>query len=283
MGYWGGWDSYPPYVSVAERQASARKAIAKLEKKGRKLAPVRLEGRTIASTFWGKAWCRNLERYSDIENRIARGRSYVRSGSVIDLSITPGRVEALVQGTSLYEVTIKVTPVERARYRAIVGQCSGKIESVIELLQGKLSSAVMEVITQQETGLFPAPRQIEMDCSCPDGATMCKHVAAVLYGIGARLDHAPELLFTLRGADAAELVSTAAAGTLAGKRPVAKEKALGGDLAGMFGIDIDLGPAPAKPRGASAKRAPAKATSAKPVRKKPSTAPARPRKRGAAP
>jgi uncharacterized Zn finger protein len=220
-----------------------------------------IEGRTIARTFWGKAWCENLERYSDIANRLERGRSYVRSGSVIDLRIAAGRVDALVQGTELYEVEVTVQPVERARYRAIVGECAGKIDSLIELLQGKLSGAVMEVITRKETGLFPAPKQIGLRCTCPDSARMCKHVAAVLYGIGARFDHEPELLFRLRGADPAELVSHAATGAIADARAVAKDRTLGGDLAGVFGIDLDLGPIEEEP----AKKPAAKKRSGKPA------------------
>jgi uncharacterized Zn finger protein len=261
MGSWGSYYDWAPRPTVGERKASAARAIAALKKKGRAVAPVVLEGRTIARTFWGKSWCENLERYADIANRIERGRSYVRSGSVIHLHIEPGRVEALVQGSDLYEVTITVKPIEAARYRAVVAECAGKIDSVIELLRGKLSAAVMEVITRKETGLFPAPNQLGMRCSCPDSARMCKHVAAVLYGIGARLDQEPELMFRLRSADAAELISTAAAGAIAGKRPVAKGKALEGDLAGMFGIELDMGPSPSKPAAAKS-RASAKSTGA---------------------
>jgi uncharacterized Zn finger protein len=241
MGYSGSWYDWTPRPTVGERKRKAEKQIAKLQKSGRVLAPVLIEGRTIARTFWGKAWCENLERYSDIANRLERGRSYVRSGSVIDLRIDQGTVDALVQGSELYRVHVTVEPVESKQYRAIIGECAGKIDSLIELLQGKLSGAVMEVITRKETGLFPAPRQIGLACTCPDSARMCKHVAAVLYGIGARFDQEPELLFRLRGADPAELVSHAAAGAIAGPREVAKEKTLGGDLADVFGIELDLG------------------------------------------
>lgn len=265
MGYWGGWGyDWAPRPTVAERKKSAAKEIAALAKKGRTVSPVVIEGRTIAHTFWGKAWCQNLERYSDISNRLERGRSYVRSGSVIDLRIGPGKVEALVRGSELYEVTLTVSPVEAARYRAVIALCAGKIDSVIELLQGKLSGAVMEVITCKEKGLFPAPKQIGMRCSCPDFATMCKHVAAVLYGIGARFDAEPELLFRLRGADPGELVSSAAAGTLAGARAVAKDKTLAGDLGDVFGIDLDLDPGPSAEK-VSAKPVPVKKAAAKPI------------------
>ncbi|MFT3767721.1 MAG: SWIM zinc finger family protein [Minicystis sp.] len=246
---------WAPRPTVAERAQKAKKQIAALEKKGTKLSPVVLEGRTIASTFWGKAWCHNLESYSDYENRIPRGRSYVRSGSVLDLQIAPGEVTALVQGTKLYKIKIAIRPVDPARWKSIVAACGGKIDSVVELLQGKLSKAVMEVITSKEKGLFPSPRQITMDCSCPDYASMCKHLAAVLYGIGARLDTQPEMLFKLRGADPLELVATAASGAVLGGRGPAKEKRLGADLASVFGIDLDMGE-PGVTAPVSAKAAP---------------------------
>ena len=260
--YYGG---YPPYVRVADRAAKAAKQVAALEKKGTKVSPVRLEGRTIASTFWGKAWCRNLESYSDYSNRLPRGRSYVRNGAVIDLQIQPGKLLARVQGTSLYTVTIGIGPVDPARWKTIVAACSGEIGSVVELLQGKLSKAVMEVISSTETGLFPAPRQIHLGCSCPDSATMCKHVAAVLYGVGARLDTQPELLFRLRAADPTELIATAARGAVLGGRAPAKERRIEADLASVFGIDLDLGPAAAPPIPAPAKAK--RAARAKPAAK----------------
>lgn len=247
------YDDWAPRPTAADRAKKAQKQIAALEKKGQKLAPIKLEGRAIATTFWGKAWCQNLESYSDYESRLPRGRSYVRSGSVLDLQIGAGEVTALVQGTRLYTVKIAIVAVEPARWKSIVASCGGKIDSVVELLQGKLSKAVMEVITSKESGLFPAPKQIRMTCSCPDWATMCKHVAAVLYGVGARLDAQPELLFRLRGADPLELVATAARGAVLGGKAPAKEKRLGADLSSVFGIDLDMGDATPAPVAATKK------------------------------
>jgi len=237
--YHGG---FPPYVRVSDRAAKAARQVAALEKKGQKLSPVVLTGSKIAGTFWGKAWCQNLESYSDYSNRLPRGRSYVRCGAVIDLQIEPGKLLARVQGSSLYTVTIGIGPVDPARWQAIVAACSGAIDSVVELLQGKLSKAVMEVISSKETGLFPAPRQIHLGCSCPDSASMCKHVAAVLYGVGARLDTQPELLFRLRGTDPTELIAKAAKGAVLGGQAPAKGRQLGADLAGLFGIELDPDP-----------------------------------------
>jgi uncharacterized Zn finger protein len=230
-----------PYVPVAERRRRAEKKLAKMRRGGRVVSPVEIDGRTIATTFWGNAWCKNLESYSDYSNRLPRGRTYVRNGSVIDLQIQAGRVQALVSGSSLYEVDVKIKPLAKPRWTAIKGQCAGKIDSLVELLRGSLSRGVMEIVTRKEEGLFPAPREISLACSCPDWATMCKHVAATLYGVGARLDHQPELLFTLRGADPSEMVA-AAVDLPTGDRGPRKGRGLAADeLSSVFGIDIDGG------------------------------------------
>ena len=171
--------------------------------------PIVLEGRSIANTFWGKAWCKNLESYSDYSNRLPRGRTYVRNGSVIDLKMAAGEITALVSGSSIYKVKIAIAKVVANKWNKIVDECAGKIDSLIELLQGKFSKAVMEIITDPKKGLFPDPKEIKLSCSCPDWADMCKHVAAVLYGVGARLDNRPEELFMLRQADHIELIAKA--------------------------------------------------------------------------
>lgn len=230
--------SYKPYVSAAERRKKAQKAAAKVSKNGEKLAPIFLDGRTIAKTFWGKSWCSHLESFSDYENRLPRGRTYVRNGSVIHLKIETGKIEALVQGSSLYKVKIEIDSVENKKWQEIVKECSGKIDSVIELLQGKLSSSVMNIITDQQKGLFPQPKEISLNCSCPDWADMCKHVAAVLYGVGARLDDQPELLFKLRHVDHFDLIDQATfkAPTKSAKDTQSIDDQ---DLSSLFGIEID--------------------------------------------
>ena len=211
-----------PYVSVAERRLRAKREMDELTKKGHPVSPVVIEGRTIAKTFWGKAWCDNLERYSDYENRLPRGRTYVRNGSVIDLQIAPGEVKALVSGSDIYKVTVIVAPVSKARWKSICTDCAGAIDSLVELLQGRFSKGVMERVCQQRSGLFPSPNEIKLSCSCPDWADMCKHVAAVLYGIGARLDQQPELLFRLHKVDEKELIAKA------GNQPSTIEKGASG-------------------------------------------------------
>lgn len=245
------WGRYREYVPVASRRAQGAKKIKALEKKGRKIEPLgELTHRIkIAASFWGHAWCRHLESFSDYENRLPRGRTYVRNGSVLHLQVTRGRVEALVQGSELYEIAIRIDPLDAKRWQTIQSRCRGRIGSLIELLQGKLSTEIMTVVTDREDGLFPAPDEIHLDCNCPDWATMCKHVAAVLYGIGARLDTSPELLFTLRGVDQGDLIATdAAAITASGTKRSSRRRTLAADsLDDVFGVELDGGEATAAP------------------------------------
>jgi len=243
---WGyGWR---PYVPVAQRRANAVKEAARLAKKGRVLAPVRLDGRAIARTFWGKSWCDNLEAYSDFANRLPRGRTYVRNRAVVDLQIAPGKVTALVSGSEIYEIVIQIQPLPKAVWTRIQMDCAGRIDSLMEMLQGRLSSAVMQTVTRKEGGLFPKPAEIEMECSCPDWAGLCKHVAASLYGVGSRLDEKPELLFLLRGVDPADLIARASASeAVRQSAPVAGAGLSDDQLADVFGIELDTAATPAAP------------------------------------
>ena len=232
------YEQWAPYVPVAERRRKAAGEMAKLAKKGQAVSPVVVHGRAIANTAWGKAWCANMESYSDYSNRLPRGRTYVRNGSVVDLQITSGTVAARVSGSQVYRTTITVKPVPKAKWKQVCVDCAGGIDSLVELLQGRFSKAVMDRLCRQGDGLFPVPNDIHFDCSCPDGAAMCKHVAAVLYGVGARLDSQPELLFTLRQVDAAELLSEAGSGVVTA--PAAGERTLAGDdVAALFGLEMD--------------------------------------------
>ncbi|MBF0593546.1 MAG: SWIM zinc finger family protein [Candidatus Omnitrophica bacterium] len=209
-------------------------------KKGQKVFPVKIEGRTLARTFWGKAWCDHLESFSDYANRLPRGRTYVRNGSVVHLQVDHGKIEALVQGSSLYKVHIVINALDAKKWTDILKNCSGQIDSVIELLQGRFSSGVMKSMIDRHNGLFPLPKEIALKCSCPDWATMCKHVAAVLYGVGNRLDLEPELLFKLRNVDHMELVNKASIKTTLA-RPAKGKMIEEGDLSEIFGIDISAG------------------------------------------
>jgi uncharacterized Zn finger protein len=250
--------SWKPYVSVAKRRQQAARKLIKMQKKGQAVSPVLIEGRTIASSFWGKSWCSNLERYSDYANRLPRGRTYVRNGSVLDLKIARGQVAAMVSGSELYTIRIAIAPVTGSRWTAICKDCSGSIDSLVELLQGRLDKSVMDRVCRQGDGLFPAPGEIELSCSCPDWADMCKHVAAALYGVGARLDERPELLFVLRGVDEKDLIAGAGAGLPLRRSRAPMSKVLAdGDMAALFGLDMVESGAEAGPEPGSAKSAPA--------------------------
>jgi uncharacterized Zn finger protein len=234
---------FRPYVPVAKRRAIAARELEKLRKKGRKILPVVLEGRSIARTFWGKAWCENLERYSDFENRLPRGRTYVRNGSVVDLQIERGQVRATVSGSELYTVRIDIDTIPKARWEAICRDCLGSVTSLVELLQGKISKNVMERVCREGDGLFPSPREIKMRCSCPDWADMCKHASAVLYGVGARLDAEPDFLFALRGVDRSELIAGAGRNLPIGQTQVAAERIVAeDDVAALFGLELEPAP-----------------------------------------
>ena len=241
MSFWG----YREYVPVARRRAKAAKEVAKLKKHGRAVSPVVIEGRKIARSFWGVAWCDNLERYSDFANRLPRGRTYVNNGSVIDLQIARGKVEALVSGSEIYRVKIDIAVAAPARSKAICADCAGSVGSIVELLQGKLSKHVMERVCREADGLFPAPKEIKISCSCPDWAGMCKHVAATLYGVGARLDHDPDLLFTLRGVNCTELVSAGADLSITEAAAGSERVLVDDDVGALFGLDFDAAPPPA--------------------------------------
>lgn len=232
------------YVSVAERRRKAEVAAARFGAVGKDFSPVIVSGRSIALTFWGKAWCRNLERYSDFTNRLPRGRTYVRAGAVVDLRIGAGEILARVSGSSLYETTVTVAALPKARWQTLSADCAGSIDSLVDLMQGRLSGPVMERICREGSGLFPSNREIAFRCSCPDWAAMCKHVAAVLYGVGARLDESPELLFTLRKVDAAALVARASEGLAVGGKPVNGRRVLDSSkIAELFGIEMAGAPA----------------------------------------
>lgn len=254
---WGGYYEWRPYVPVRQKLAKAAKRAAQLaQKQGRQPSPVKLDGRTIARSFWGKAWCDNLTAYSDYSNRLPRGATYVRNGSVVDLLIKPRAVEALVAGSEPYTIRIEIAPLTKPAWKAIKQDCSASIDSLLDLLAGRFSDGVMRRLTRQKDGLFPSPREITMKCSCPDWSDCCKHLAAVMYGIGARLDKQPELLFLLRDVDHQELVSQAVAeGNLEKELSAGTDGSLAGqDLGSIFGIELDSISATAQQPTASNRR-----------------------------
>jgi uncharacterized Zn finger protein len=282
MGWYGG---YAPYVTVAERQAKARRQAEKLKKKFGDLEPVSVSGRTLARSWWGKSWNQNLERYSDYSNRLPRGRSYLTNGMVLDLRIEKETIRGIVAGTSSepYQITVSIQALSDAHWKRLVETALGKIESLQELLEGKFPEALKELFFTRESGLFPSPKEIQLKCSCPDWAVMCKHVAAVLYGVGARLDASPELFFTLRGVNMDDLIRQVVkqeAQNLLGKTPVQSSRIIQitesnmAELSELFGIRLILNQADAvpstapKPRGRPRKAADAATESTSPVKRR---------------
>ncbi len=251
------WYEFRPYVPVAKRRRQAQQELKRLKKKGQSVAPVTIEGRTIAKSFWGKSWCDNLERYSDYANRLPRGRSYVRNGSVVDLQIAKGKVLAFVAGSDLYKIKIGIAPVKKGRWKSICRDCAGSIDSLVELLQGRLAKGVMDRVCREGDGLFPSPDEIELSCSCPDWADMCKHVAAALYGVGARLDEKPQLLFVLRGVDESDLLAGAGEDiSLTKAAPAAANVLDDSDVAALFGLEMaETAGSEAPPRSRRARKA----------------------------
>ena len=258
---------FTDYVSVEQKRKKAEKQVEELRANGQQPKPVTAFKGGMAATFWGKSWCDNLEAYADFENRLGRGRSYARSGCVCHLDIDKGTVKALVRGSSLYTLTVRMKPLTEDRWREVCAKCAGQVGSLLELLQGKLSKQVMAIVCDRTTGIFPSPAEISFDCSCPDWASMCKHVAATLYGIGRRLDSEPELLFALRGVNAADLVPA----SLDFTRKAQPDSLQNDDLGALFGIDLEVeaGAAPHVPgfpdrpkpaaRTGTPRKAPAKA------------------------
>jgi uncharacterized Zn finger protein len=202
------WDRYPEYVSAAKKKANANKALAKLKKKNPNTRPVIISGNKIAKTWWGSAWNNNLESYADYTNRIGRGRTYVRNGSVLDLQIEPESVTAIVAGSrsTPYTVRVDISALPTTKWTKITEICARSIANIDELVQGRFPTELTTLFTQKGEGLFPSTKEIKFSCTCPDWAYMCKHVAAVLYGIGARFDEDPTLFFKLRNIEIEALI-----------------------------------------------------------------------------
>jgi len=258
---------WAPYVPVAKRRANAAREASKLAKKGQKLRSIQIKSRAIATSFWGLAWCESLEIYSDWANRMPRGRTYARNGSIVDLQIEPGRITALVSGSSLYKIKISIDPLNKQKWQAIRSDCAQQVSSLLDLMRGKLPDTVLARLTDPKQGMFPSPQELKLQCSCPDYATMCKHIAATLYGVGHLLDSEPGLFFKMRGVDQSELVSDALTTQTADDAMGLNQRSdlAGEDLGAIFGIDLattsDVQPAvssfeesePARKRAGNAK------------------------------
>jgi uncharacterized Zn finger protein len=204
VGYYG-W--YKP-ESAADKAKKNQKSLEKLRKTNPDISPIIISGNLIASKWWGKAWNKNLENYADFKNRISRGKAYVKSGAVLDLKISEGKVEAIVQGNSSkpYNVTISIDKLDKRDWEKVKQLCNRKIDTLETLLLGSFPKVFDEMFSNSKNGIFPSPKEIHFKCTCPDSARMCKHIAATLYGVGSKLDEDPILFFKLRDIDFQDLL-----------------------------------------------------------------------------
>jgi uncharacterized Zn finger protein len=247
------WD----YYDAEEQKDRVRMQIFKRTSRGERFECLSAPqgSKKLVQTFWGASWCKHLEGHSDYEHRLPRGRSYLRQGNVYNLAIEAGRVTATVAGSRLYEVCVTIQPLAKSDWADLKAKCAGQVASLLDLLSGRLGNGVLRAISDPEHGLFPKPREIRLSCSCPDYADMCKHVAAVLYGVGVQLDAKPDLFFVLRSVDPSELLTSAATETLA--QAQGADAALHGeDLSALFGIDLGTVEAPAEKPAKSAPKTP---------------------------
>ena len=230
-----------PAVEDLRRKAQA--SVQAARKKGQTYEPAAPhgKGRQICESWWGQAWCANLEQYADYASRLERGRRYFRSGTVVDLKIRGGRVEARVQGSRKvpYKVDIRISPLSEEKCQAIIERCGRKIRTIDKLINGEFPEELKDLFTG-ENGLFPTPAEISFICSCPDWAIMCKHVAAAMYGIGVRLDENPFFFFYLRGIDVDRFIDVTlenkVESMLANADTESDRILQDADLTGLFGV-----------------------------------------------
>jgi hypothetical protein len=230
------WDAYD---EARERRETLKAELERRRKKGEVFEPLVAPRGTghLVRNFWGKAWCRHLESYQDYESRLPRGRSYLRQGHVYNLVIDPGSVSAQVAGSSLYDVQVTVRALAEPDWNDLQAACAGQVGSLLDLLAGKLGDGVLRVVSDPDRGLFPKPGEIRFSCNCPDWADLCKHAAAVLYGVAVKFDTDPALFFRLRGVDPMEIISKGAQTALVSP-PAGGPGLEDADLGALFGIEL---------------------------------------------
>jgi uncharacterized Zn finger protein len=226
-------DDEPAKISAAERKKALAAALAALKKIEPEVQPVQVKHRMkLAVSFWGRAWCRYIETYHELDQRYNQGRSLLRSGAVLDLVITVGKVNARVFDGEWYSVALGFVPMEVEKWAEFVAKGGGKIDSVLSLLAGKVPAAVAELIADYECGLFPATNEISFSCSCLDDARVCRHSTAVLYSLGVRFDETPDLFFVLRRVDPQDLVQGLS-------KELGKEQSDSAELGKLFEVDFE--------------------------------------------
>lgn len=225
-------DAFQPRLKAAELAKLARERAAVLAAEGAELHPVAGQGRALAKHFWGSAWMKQLALCESGGLNLAPGRTLLRHGCVLDVATEQGNIRALVSAEELYEVHLRLRPLEDERIALLAESCRGHIDSLVSLLEGKLDAAVLERLCDPEIGLLPEPADWQMRCTCPDWSEPCPHAAAAIYAVGCLLDADPALLFTLRGVAAEALLAPTA-------EPPAAAELDTASLSSLFGIEID--------------------------------------------
>lgn len=155
----------------------------------------------IGDTWWSKRWVSVLESFG-WSNRLERGRRYARGGQVLDFKLTPGKVTARVQGSvsKPYSVIIEIKPLTGEAWTKATEEMARKAIFAAKLLAGEMPQNIEEAFKAVGVPIFPeSSKDIKTDCSCPDSANPCKHIAAVYYILAEEFDRDPFMLFNLRG------------------------------------------------------------------------------------
>ena len=196
MGRWrdgGYWDYYEP-----SRPRRVEGGIKTKSERGE-----------IGETWWSKRWIKVLESFS-MGTRLTRGRSYARQGQVISIDVEPGLVKAKVQGSQPrpYNVKIRLEPLSDQDWDKVTDAMASQAIFAAKLLAGEMPNTIEEAFASVHVSLFPtALRELNTDCSCPDWANPCKHIAAVYYLLAERFDEDPFLIFKLRGRTKEQIIA----------------------------------------------------------------------------
>ncbi len=199
---------YGYYETKAEKRRRIGEKLERLRKTDPNIAPLTIEGNTLAKSWWGKAWGKNLESYADYKSRLSRGKNYVKQGAILDLKIEEGKVNSKISGSGskIYDCEIHIERLSDERLKKILEHCQNKISTLDALLTGDFSEELLELFQDKSYGLFPSPDEISFRCDCPDVANICKHVAATLYAIGTKFDDDPMFFFELRQIESENLI-----------------------------------------------------------------------------
>ena len=193
------FDEDTPHLSAAARKALAEQERKRVLAENPDFIPLRVtHTQKLARSFWGQAWNRNLDTYQDYDTRFDRGRRHLRAGAVVNLQLIGPQVEAHVWDHRLYPVSATFAPLDTEKWAAFRKDSAGEFDSLVALLQGKVSDTLLARIIDPQKGLFPERQALTYRCTCLDDAPLCEHIAAVLYGIGVCFDENAELFFSLR-------------------------------------------------------------------------------------